>query len=147
MKKLIINLPVPKYKIIYIVGNYEDVAIWIKGKIETADNKQLRNLLEERLENFIMNEEVDSKGHRKIDGGKTVGLTIKLVKGQADLIWINTRNCKTKRKQLSTVVHENRHIADHIEKYRGIHDSEFFAYLEGYLYEQIEELVNKKEEG
>ena len=148
MKKTIIKLEVPKYRIIYLIGTYEDVVEWFEKKImetEEKKNKKMKTLFESRLEKFKKNEETEKDGRRKCDGGKTGGLTIGLEVGRVDFVWINTRSAKTKKAQLSVVVHENRHISDHIERYRGISDSEFFAYLEGYLYDQLYELLTKKE--
>ena len=149
MKKTIIKLAVPKYTIVYLIGTYEEVIEWFDKKIkETEGDKKknkLRNLLISKLRNFKKYEEPDKNGLRKCDGGKTGGLTIKLEIGKSDLVWINTKSAKTRRVQLLSIVHENRHISDHIENSKGICDSEFFAYLEGYLYDQLYELLTKKE--
>ena len=139
MKELKIRLQVPGSLIIYIIGTKEEVYEWFCKKIDGLKNKKQKRITvdeRERFKNRYFNSEK-----------RSMGATRNLGNSGAFLIWINTDSAKTKRRQLSTVVHENRHLSDHLEERYGIHDTEFYAYLENYLYDELEKLLtNKKEE-
>lgn len=47
------------------------------------------------------------------------------------------------REQISTVVHENRHAADHLCDFLGIRDIETPAHIEGFLIEQVLKKLKK----
>ena len=140
MKELKIKLQIPKVTLFYLIGTKENVYEWFCKKIDGMKTEKYKRLATLERDNF-------KKRYDSPEKKLSMGTTRRIKDSMIFFIWINTKAAKTIRRQLSVAVHEDRHFSDYLEDIHGIHDTEYFAYLENYLYDELEKfLINKKEE-